>query len=143
MNKIFKVAKIMSKEQLVINGGTENGVKEGTEFEIYAEGMPIFDPDTNESLGKLEYIKAKVIVIHVFPKMCLCENSEQKFTSMAAAMKELSQEFYSANSPVYEPAELNVNTMDISGGFDFFNRKITVGDKARIVPKPDQSLEKD
>lgn len=57
-----KVAAIKSNYAIIINKGSDDGVEEDMRFVIYEEGEEIHDPDTRESLGKLEYIKAKVKV---------------------------------------------------------------------------------
>lgn len=57
-----KVAAIKSDYAIIINKGYEDGVEEDMKFVIYEEGDEIMDPDTKESLGRLEYYKAKVKV---------------------------------------------------------------------------------
>ncbi|MFV0606645.1 MAG: hypothetical protein ACK5NK_12465, partial [Niabella sp.] len=68
-NTTFKVAEIISDEQLIINAGTNQGIRKGYKFLIYSLGEEIFDPDTNESLGQLETSKGVGEVIHVQEKM--------------------------------------------------------------------------
>lgn len=63
-----KIAAIVDRYKVVINRGHEHGVKLGMRFVIYEPGENILDPDTGESLGEYEYIKAKVKVIDVNQK---------------------------------------------------------------------------
>ena len=51
--------------QIVINRGSANGIKEGQKFIVYSIGEELFDPDTNESLGNLEIIKGTGVATHV------------------------------------------------------------------------------
>src|SRR5947207_1217172 len=62
-----KVARIISDTDLILAAGSEDGVKEGTEFVIFQLGEPIPDPETGESLGELELVKGRVVATHVQP----------------------------------------------------------------------------
>ena len=60
MNKEIKVAKVLSETQLVLNVGSNDGIKEDSRFLVYSiEDEDILDPVTGESLGKLEYVKGR------------------------------------------------------------------------------------
>ena len=61
----YKVAKVIDEYTLVINAGKNQGIKSGFKFLIYSIGEDIKDPDTGESLGKLEVIKGTAKVSHV------------------------------------------------------------------------------
>ena len=71
-----KIAKIVDPVTVVINRGSESGVEKGMRFIIYQKGDEIFDPDTNESLGFFEHIKAKVKVIQVSERFSTARNAE-------------------------------------------------------------------
>lgn len=60
-----KVAKILSPTQVVLAAGSEHGVKEGMQFIIYELSDEILDPETKESLGRLELVKGRVKASHV------------------------------------------------------------------------------
>ncbi len=61
VNDVFgKVIKTVSMEHyygIVINRGERDGISSGDRFLIYEAGEELFDPDTQESLGKLEIVK--------------------------------------------------------------------------------------
>jgi hypothetical protein len=76
MSETIKVAKVKDEYTIVINKGYNNGIKEGQNFLIYEVGEEIFDPDTNESLGRLEVIKGKGVVINVQEKISTIESNE-------------------------------------------------------------------
>jgi len=71
-----RVAEIKDQYQIVINKGTEHGVENGMRFVIYEIGDELTDPDTGNSLGKIEYAKAKVKVTYVREKYAIAETYE-------------------------------------------------------------------
>jgi len=79
-----KVAKIIDEYTVVINRGHEHGVEEDMRFVIYEPGEEIKDPDTDESLGKFEYVKAKVEVVNVQEKFSTAETYETHTMTMPA-----------------------------------------------------------
>ncbi len=61
-----KVAKILGKGEIVLNRGRSHGVRQGMLFEIFApEGEEVWDPDTGETLGTVEDVKAHAEVTEV------------------------------------------------------------------------------
>ena len=64
-----KVARILSDEEVVLNVGSEDGVKEDMKFVIFSESDHVFDPETGEDLGAIEIVKGRVRVYHVMGKM--------------------------------------------------------------------------
>ncbi len=61
-----KVAKILGNNEVVINRGRGDGVRQGMLFEIFApEGEEVWDPDTGETLGTVEDVKARAEVTEV------------------------------------------------------------------------------
>lgn len=64
------VAKVIDKYTVVMNRGSEHGVKKGDQFLIYyIDEEELIDPETGESLGRLEVVRGTGSVIHVQPKM--------------------------------------------------------------------------
>ena len=67
-----KVAKILSKGEIVLNRGRLHGVRTGMLFEIFApEGEEVWDPDTGETLGTVEDVKARAEVTEVKEKLAV------------------------------------------------------------------------
>jgi hypothetical protein len=67
-----KVAKILGKGEIVLNRGRSHGVRTGMLFEIFApEGEEVWDPDTGETLGTVEDVKAKAEVTEVKEKFAI------------------------------------------------------------------------
>ncbi|HEV8045346.1 MAG TPA: hypothetical protein VGP38_09210 [Rubrobacter sp.] len=72
-----KVAKILGKGEIVLNRDRSHGVRQGMFFEIFApEGEEVWDPDTGETLGTVEDIKAKAEVTEVKEKLAVARISE-------------------------------------------------------------------
>ncbi|MGA9098649.1 MAG: hypothetical protein WB392_06915 [Methanotrichaceae archaeon] len=70
------VAAVIDMYKVVINRGSEHGVKVGDRFLIYRSTNEIIDPETKKSLGRLELSKGKGSVIFTDPKMALVESDE-------------------------------------------------------------------
>lgn len=123
----WKIIKIIDNYQVVVNAG-HNDVAKGDILEVYVEGSPVLDPDTNEELGTLDYIKALLEVDVVYPKMCLCKNSEiERIPAFNFAALETIQKLQTKE----KPKPLPIDASEISGGFNESDRKIRTGDKVR------------
>ncbi len=55
--------------EIVINRGSESGVKVGDTYLIFGYGPEITDPSSNASLGKLELVRGRGQVNHVQDKI--------------------------------------------------------------------------
>ena len=71
-----KVAKIINNKTIVINRGFDDNVKKGDSFLVYAIGEEIIDPETGESLGKLEIVRGRAIAEHIQEKMSTLKSSK-------------------------------------------------------------------
>lgn len=125
MTSNFKIVKIISEYKVVVNAGSNCSIREDDILEVYQPGQEVTDPETGESLGTLDFVKAKLRVVDVFPRMCVCENRDTQKTTLI----DIVQNF----SPYQEKLPLNVQTTDISGGYEEVDKKIKVGDLVRKV----------
>ena len=67
-----KVAKILANNEIVINRGRVQGVRPGMLLEVFApEGEEIWDPDTGETLGTVEDVKARAEVTEVKDRLAV------------------------------------------------------------------------
>ena len=67
-----KVAKILGNNEVVINRGRTQGVRPGMLFEVFApEGEEVWDPDTGETLGTVEDVKAHAEVTEVKDRLAV------------------------------------------------------------------------
>jgi len=68
------VARLVTDDELVINRGSRDGVKEGMYFNVLDETTDnIRDPQTGEDLGSIERIKVQVRVTSVSERISLAE----------------------------------------------------------------------
>ncbi|MFR3653067.1 MAG: hypothetical protein ACLTVH_07505 [Dysosmobacter welbionis] len=125
MTRKYKIAKIIDEYQVVVNAGSNDLIHDDDCLEVYQPGQEVTDPDTGESLGTLDFVKAKLRVVNVFPKMCVCENRE---TEQKSFFSNISQGLF-----FEETLPMNVQTTDISGGYEGIDKKIKVGDLVRKV----------
>lgn len=70
------VAHVIDEFKVVINRGSDQGVKVGDTYLIYAIGPDLIDPETNESLGPLEIVRGRAVVRHVQEKVATLETIE-------------------------------------------------------------------
>lgn len=67
-----KVAEVVSDREVILNRGSEHGVRAGMYFAILDPGaVGITDPDTGEPLGDIKIVKIVVRAIDVAPKLTL------------------------------------------------------------------------
>ncbi|WP_236897049.1 hypothetical protein [Clostridium beijerinckii] len=118
----YKVIKIISDYEIVINAGSNAKLEKGTSLDIFVAGEEVFDPETDESLGTLDTVKATVEVDTVYPKMALCKNIEYSTRTMLEAI--------SNGIDMKKAKRLNVDSSEISGGLSD-DLVIRVGDLVR------------
>ncbi|MDO4855397.1 MAG: FlgT C-terminal domain-containing protein [Limosilactobacillus gorillae] len=125
--KEMKIAKIISTKQIVINAGSNYGLKVGDNLEIIDKfgDDPIIDPDTGESLGTLDIIKGTVVVSKVYAHMAIADSPK------SSVISDLMQHDYLAPA-LYGNAiqkDLNVDPSQITGGFpEPSDQQIHIGD---------------
>ncbi|CAN5704141.1 hypothetical protein BH24ACT22_BH24ACT22_00340 [soil metagenome] len=67
-----KVAKILGNNEIVVNRGRAQGVRPGMLLEIFsAEGEEVWDPDTGETLGTVEDVKARAEITEVKDRLAI------------------------------------------------------------------------
>jgi hypothetical protein len=80
-----KVAKILGNNEIVINRGSGQGVRQGMLFEVFApEGEEVWDPDTGETLGTVEDVKAKAEVTEVKERLAVARIQHTQETPFGA-----------------------------------------------------------
>jgi hypothetical protein len=81
-----KVIRIISPQAVIVDIGTKEGIGTGMKLVIYEEGQTIYGLD-GEDLGKVEYVKATVRVVHAQEKFSIAENVETaKITSISGSI---------------------------------------------------------
>ncbi|WP_442489367.1 FlgT C-terminal domain-containing protein [Halomonas litopenaei] len=73
------VVKVIDSFTVVINRGSVHGVREGDKYLIYhLDDEEIIDPDSGESLGKLEVLRGAGVVTYVQEKMATVASSRKE-----------------------------------------------------------------
>lgn len=80
-----RVVEVVDDYRVVINRGAAT-VRKGQRFLIYAIGKELFDPETNESLGRLEVVRGTGVVTHVQEKICTI-SSDRKTSPLKRTMR--------------------------------------------------------
>lgn len=66
---ICKIASVIDEKTIVINKGSNDGIRMHQTFLVYRIGDKVFDPDTGEDLGNIEIVLGRGSVSHVQDKM--------------------------------------------------------------------------
>lgn len=65
----MKVVQRTRSNQIIINRGSDGGMKMGDEFDVFFAGEELIDPDTGKSLGSSEEFVGTVKVVRINPKV--------------------------------------------------------------------------
>jgi hypothetical protein len=75
--KLPQVAVVIDGDyRVVINRGSNDGIRQDQRFVVFGIGETVRDPATGESLGELETVRGVGRVIHVQEKMATIESTE-------------------------------------------------------------------
>ena len=72
----IKIAAVITEYKVVLNAGTDQGLRRNMDFIIYRPGPEITDPDTGASLGILEEVIGRGVITHVQEQLATLESSE-------------------------------------------------------------------
>lgn len=84
ISRPFPAAVVQEKSpfELVINRGSLDGVREGNTFVVYyVEPEELIDPETQESLGKLEVVRGTGVATNVQEKMTTIKSNRYENNS--------------------------------------------------------------
>lgn len=128
-----KVARIISPTQVVLAAGSEQGVREGMAFVLYALGDPITDPETGEPLGQLELIKGRVKVFHVQDKLSRAVTPSRSVTEKVDPLGYISAIHKFTLAP-YEVTKTVYDELRVEGAVAVEqDLTVRVGDRARSI----------
>ena len=131
MNIRGKIAHIFDETKFILNIGLNDGVRLHQKFVIIEEGDEIIDPDTQESLGKVEIPKGQVVVEHVQEKMAIAV-TERATANSGNDKKTLSELMVEASSPLAdERLRLNVDRYHMKPSPAL--SPVKIGDSVRLV----------
>ena len=122
------VAAVIDDTTLVLNVGYREGVRPDMVFTIFAEGQEIADPQSGESLGQWEIVKAEVVVTHVQERMSTARSPLETESERAGTLSaQMVRESFSRSAG---RSKLEVRATDVSGRPQA--QPIAVGDRARL-----------
>lgn len=117
-----KITKILDEYNVVINKGRNDGIKERMPFVIFSiSSDEIKDPDTQESLGKLELVKGYITALHVQERLTICvaeKSRESREDDKGTGVQTLSGAMMAECMGKTEQRfteKMNVNASQISG----------------------------
>lgn len=134
-----KVAAILDEQRLVINVGMERGVSVGDRFIIFENGQDIHDPMSQQSLGRLELVKAQVEAVHVQEKMTLVMPVKKATSTEVTVLSATLARTSSSGATDIHRDRLAVKVDQVSG-LPQINSAIAIGDDARSVNAVEASL---
>lgn len=127
-----QVAAILDDQRILINVGMEQGVSIGDLFAVYEWGNEITDPETGQSLGKLELVKAQMEVMHVQEKMALLMPIRKETTTQSTVLSATLAKTTSGSATDIYRDRLTIKKSEALG-MSQVNSLIAVGDKVRSV----------
>lgn len=140
MGKITgKIIRIPDTRTILINLGREDGIDNSSIFSIYGKPELITDPETQEELGNIVLIKAKVKAFQVYEKFTIAttkwrEHRASIATGTASALASILGE-----SIEVDEGELNVEEEDIQPWRAKTEEFVQVGDIVEVdVTLPDR-----
>jgi hypothetical protein len=77
-----KVVKIFDETALLVNLGSNDGLKRGDLLAVVEKGDEVTDPETGESLGVLELVKAELIASDVQERMSILRTVPARETAV-------------------------------------------------------------
>lgn len=127
MSNEIIVLKIIDDYTVVINVGSDHGIKKNQQFLVYSiDPDPITDPRTNEVLGDLEIVKGRGRAKHVQPRFTTIESNEFEINRKKIAKKP-KRNLYGLDFNFYDTEE----TYEDKDCLPFVN--VEVGDFVKIL----------
>lgn len=127
---IFYVAAIPDTSQIVITGGSHDGLAIGDILEIRGKSTPIKDPHTGEVLGNLPINKGTVRITEIQDRLSVCTNAAPAISPLVASISGMFASIPDLN--IEESQLMNRSTKEY---------KIRVGDTVYYSYTPDQESE--
>jgi hypothetical protein len=100
-----KVVKVVDRHTVVINAGSDRDVKVGRLYLIVGLGEEITDPETSESLGRLEVVRGRARVTHVQPRMATLASADVEKPPDVKEITKVSTGTRSPISSIFGPQE--------------------------------------
>lgn len=104
-----KVIEIINNYKIVINKGSADGVTMQNRFLVYRIGDEMFDPDTKDSLGRLELVCGEGKPEHIQPHMTTLYTSKYRIKKTKTVIKRSGiTAFYGDTEETYDPETYDI-----------------------------------
>lgn len=123
----IRVIEIIDEYSIIINYGIDDGASEGDKIRIISIGPEVIDPETEELLGTLDFIKDVLTITTAYDKFSLCKKIETTTTNV------LSSPLTQFNKITKEAKSINVDKKNISNKKFSNDKIIKIGDKVEIL----------
>ena len=112
------VVKIIDPYTIAINRGSEHGIRIGMRYLVYNEGEELFDPETHESLGRLELICGVGVIAHVQPKLATLQSDKKIIKHKRTISRPVESRFnlFAVPKEIDEPTEELAKFCDLEEG---------------------------
>ncbi|EPI2198789.1 hypothetical protein [Enterococcus sp. C65] len=134
----FRIIKIISNSEIVINGGTMDGLNEEDDINIIVPGDIITDPyDYDKKLGSLDLIKDILKIKTITPYYSVCHKVKKRvvkegFFTQSIASVAASSFSSLADKVIEEEVPLDIIESEITNGYPKLDEeRIVIGDYAR------------
>lgn len=130
----FRVIKIISKREIIINAGNSNDLALGDKIEIIVPGSEILDPfNNNKKLGALDYVKDILEIKRITPTYSICHKVKPIITKKSNAFSTISDLSKIMNGEIeYVETPINIDENEITNGYpENVNKQIRIGDYAQ------------
>jgi len=130
----FRIIKIISNSEIVINGGTMDGLNEDDDINIIVPGDIITDPyNYDKNLGSLDLIKDTLKIKTITPYYSVCHKVKEKVVKLGYLSPSLASSLdLLADKVVKEEVPLNIIESEITNGYPKLDEeRIVIGDYAR------------
>lgn len=127
MSYEYRVIEILDEYSILINYGRDNGAYKNNEVRVVSVGPEIIDPETNESLGTLDFVKETLTIITPYDKFSLCRKVEKITRNIIVSP--LAQ----FNTSTLTNKSLNVDEVTLSNNQLDNDPMIKIGDKIEIM----------
>lgn len=123
----YKVIKILSNNELIINYGIDDGARIAQKVRIYIPGEEIIDPKTEFALGTLDTIKEELEIYETFDHFSICRKVQREKRNV---LTPFAADFV---SELVSYDKINVNESEISPVGRPAKSPVCVGDLVKII----------
>lgn len=129
-----RIIRILDKRTVIINLGSLDGVTTSSVFSIMGEPEPVIDPQTNEELGKVTVVKARVKAVEVAERFTIATSrwTETRVKLLDTVFNLQLVMGYESETEVIDEGELNVKTSEIEPWKAKSVIPVKIGDKVEV-----------